>query len=316
MVPIDDYNLDIQNDTTICKNDSFQTNNTFTGEIKTVEWTPTIGLSDPNILNPVISPDANTTYTITIEDKYGCEFTDSLKIRIDDCRDKCIPCVTYSFEDMEVELGKGYCINASFVPTCTDSTILNGISLYFEYDPYLMKFVTASASSQIISNGDLNILRLDYEASAIKLDVFNNINICFTALLGSTDKAKLTQYEDEITKEELCVIGADSATITYLACNFPIRRIRLTSLSSFDAVYIDSKVAVSLSTEEKGLFKFVMLDPKGIIIKEESFTTTKDKYENEEVVYFDASDISSGAYFVRMQTPAGKIESLKLLIVK
>lgn len=316
LVPIDDYNLDIQNDTTICKNDSFQTNNTFTGEIKTVEWTPTIGLSDPNILNPVISPDANTTYTITIEDKYGCEFTDSLKIRIDDCRDKCIPCVTYSFEDMEVELGKGYCINASFVPTCTDSTILNGISLYFEYDPYLMKFVTASASSQIISNGDLNILRLDYEASAIKLDVFNNINICFTALLGSTDKAKLTQYEDEITKEELCVIGADSATITYLACNFPIRRIRLTSLSSFDAVYIDSKVAVSLSTEEKGLFKFVMLDPKGIIIKEESFTTTKDKYENEEVVYFDASDISSGAYFVRMQTPAGKIESLKLLIVK
>jgi hypothetical protein len=316
LVPIDDYNLDIQNDTTICIDDSFQSNNIFTGEIESVVWSPTTGLSNPNILNPIVSPDVNTVYTITVEDKYGCEFVDSVAISVDDCRDKCIPCVTYSFEDMEINLGEGYCINASFYPTCIDSTILNGLSLYFEYDPYLMKFVTASASSQIISNGDMNILRLDYDASAIKLDVFNNINICFTALLGSTDIAKLTQYEDEKTKEELCVIGADSATITYLACNFPIRKIRLTSLTSFDPVYTDNKVTVSLSTEEKGLFRFVMLDPAGRIIKQESFTTTKDKYDNEKVVYFDASDISSGAYFVRMQTPAGKIATLKLLIVK
>lgn len=316
LVPIDDSNLEIQNDTTICLNDSFQTNNSFSGEIKSVVWSPTTGLSDPNVLNPIISLSTNTVYTIIIEDKFGCEFVDSLAISVDDCRNNCLPCVTYSFEDMEVELGKGFCINASYVPNCADSTLLKGISLYFEYDPTLMDFVTASTSSQIISNGDMNILRLDYDANAIKLSVFNNINICFRSLLGSTDIAKLTQYEDEKTKEELCVIGADSATITYLACNFAFRKITFSSLTQFDAVYYDNSIALKLSTEETGLFKFVLLDPAGRIIKQVSFTTTKDKYENEEVAYFDASDISSGAYFVRMQTPSGKIETLKLLIVK
>lgn len=316
LVPIDDSNFDIQNDTTICINDSFQTNNVFTGEIKSVSWTPTTGLSNPNILDPILSPDVNTVYTLTVEDKYGCEFVDSVAIDVDDCLDKCVPCVTYSFEDMEVDLGNGFCINASFFPSCADSTVLRGVSLYFEYDPYLMNFVTASTNSQIISNGEKNILRLYYDASNIKLNEFNNINICFTALLGNNDIAKLTQYEDENTKKELCVIGADSATITYLACSFPIRRVKFTTLTQFDAVYDDNKVKVSISTEETGLFKFVLLDPAGRIIKQDSFSTTKDKYENEEVVYFDANDLSTGVYFVRMQTPVGKIETQKLLIVK
>lgn len=36
-------------------------------------WTPTDGLSDPNIANPIASPDRTTTYSVTSWDRYGCE---------------------------------------------------------------------------------------------------------------------------------------------------------------------------------------------------------------------------------------------------
>ena len=316
LLPTIDNEINLISDTIICINDSLQFSNSFIGEIASLQWSPITGLSNPNILNPVATPTETTNYTLRIMDKYSCEFTDSLLVTVDSCLTKCIPCVTYSFEDMEVNLGEGYCLNASYFPSCADSTILKGISLYFEYDPNLMGFVSASASSQIIRNGDKNILRLDYEANAIKLNVFNNIHLCFKALLGNTDIAKLTQYEDENTKQELCVISADSATITYLACSFPIRKVKFTSLSQFDAVYNDNNIAVRLSTEETGLFKFVLTNMSGGIVKQDNFITSKVKYENENVLNMDVSDVSSGAYLLKMQTPEGKIQTIKILIVK
>lgn len=45
-------------------------------------WSPTTGLSDPNISNPIASPTETTTYTLTTIDDFGCPETDEITITV------------------------------------------------------------------------------------------------------------------------------------------------------------------------------------------------------------------------------------------
>lgn len=45
-------------------------------------WSPTMGLSNPNIANPVCTPSAATTYTVTVTDNNGCVATDDVDVTI------------------------------------------------------------------------------------------------------------------------------------------------------------------------------------------------------------------------------------------
>jgi gliding motility-associated-like protein len=49
----------------------------------TFTWSPSTGLSNPAIFNPVCHPNATTTYTLTITDTYGCTATDALVVTVD-----------------------------------------------------------------------------------------------------------------------------------------------------------------------------------------------------------------------------------------
>lgn len=64
-------------DTTMCFGQSVQFN--VTGGTS-YEWTPTTGLSDPTIGNPIASPTQTTTYTIKVTGKNGCEETRQIKL--------------------------------------------------------------------------------------------------------------------------------------------------------------------------------------------------------------------------------------------
>jgi gliding motility-associated-like protein len=44
-------------------------------------WTPALGLSDPNLANPIANPDSSTTYTVVVTDANGCTDTASLFVR-------------------------------------------------------------------------------------------------------------------------------------------------------------------------------------------------------------------------------------------
>jgi hypothetical protein len=55
--------LGIRLDTSICNGTSFIPN--ITGNTSSFIWSPTNGVSDPNIANPVLSPTTTTTYTVT-----------------------------------------------------------------------------------------------------------------------------------------------------------------------------------------------------------------------------------------------------------
>ncbi len=48
----------------------------------TYSWSPAIGLSDPNIANPVATPESTITYTVTIKTAGGCVFTDEVTITV------------------------------------------------------------------------------------------------------------------------------------------------------------------------------------------------------------------------------------------
>ncbi|AKQ47601.1 hypothetical protein TH63_09675 [Rufibacter radiotolerans] len=48
----------------------------------TYVWTPTTGLSNPNIANPIATPTVTTTYTVTVSSTAGCEATDEITITV------------------------------------------------------------------------------------------------------------------------------------------------------------------------------------------------------------------------------------------
>ncbi|GGI56489.1 lectin-like domain-containing protein [Winogradskyella haliclonae] len=62
-------NLQLQ-DETICENDDVQVDATIPSGV-TYSWSPTNGVSNPNIANPLFSPNSTTTYTVTIGDVCG-----------------------------------------------------------------------------------------------------------------------------------------------------------------------------------------------------------------------------------------------------
>ncbi|MEO1384562.1 MAG: hypothetical protein AAFV78_15170, partial [Bacteroidota bacterium] len=61
--------VDFSNDTTKCPEDSIQL--FATGGIG-YQWTPPVGISNPNIANPFANPDTTTPYTVTITAVWGC----------------------------------------------------------------------------------------------------------------------------------------------------------------------------------------------------------------------------------------------------
>ena len=66
---------------TICNGESAQVD----AEIPsgtTYTWSPSTGVSDVNIPNPILSPNTTTTYTVTIEDECGEATIESVEITV------------------------------------------------------------------------------------------------------------------------------------------------------------------------------------------------------------------------------------------
>lgn len=66
-------------DFSICTGDAGQFN--ATGGVSYV-WSPTNGLNNPNIHNPLATPPSETTYTVTVTDANGCSDTDAIVLSI------------------------------------------------------------------------------------------------------------------------------------------------------------------------------------------------------------------------------------------
>ncbi len=101
------------NDTTICLYQSIQLNvNAFCGtEPYTYAWSPVIGLSDPNIANPIASPTNTTTYIVYVTDNLGNIIQDSITIIVDTLC--CSPQANFTFPNPVCENNSVNFINSS-----------------------------------------------------------------------------------------------------------------------------------------------------------------------------------------------------------
>ena len=85
-------------DATICAGDNTSLQATPTGGTPvSYSWTPTTGLSDATVANPVASPTTTTTYTVVADFGAGCTATDKTTITVDNCPAPC----TLSLDDIE-----------------------------------------------------------------------------------------------------------------------------------------------------------------------------------------------------------------------
>ncbi|HIA35977.1 MAG TPA: PKD domain-containing protein, partial [Flavobacteriales bacterium] len=72
-------------DNTICLNGSSQLSAAASPPGQgpfTYSWSPTIGLSNPNIANPTASPTGTTTYTVTVTSAAGCSMSDDVTVTV------------------------------------------------------------------------------------------------------------------------------------------------------------------------------------------------------------------------------------------
>jgi gliding motility-associated-like protein len=66
-------------DTAMCRGESVQLQSTGSG---TVLWTPAEHVSNPTIINPVVTPDVTTTFTLSLTDQFGCRNSDEIIVGV------------------------------------------------------------------------------------------------------------------------------------------------------------------------------------------------------------------------------------------
>ena len=75
--------LSTSNDTLICAVDTIPLF-VSAGQAGSVVWTPNYNISNPNSLNPLVSPDRTTKYYVTYSDLFGCTNNDSVLVEVTD----------------------------------------------------------------------------------------------------------------------------------------------------------------------------------------------------------------------------------------
>ena len=138
---VNDFTLNAGPDVTICLNESSQLNATASPSSEgpfTYEWSPATGLTNPLISNPIASPTASTTYTVTVTSASGCVAQDSLNVIISGLA----PAVTATSNRTRVCPGDTTQLHA----------ILSGTGTQDDFDPG-----TDNSMWSIINNGIANL---------------------------------------------------------------------------------------------------------------------------------------------------------------
>lgn len=121
------YTVNAGVDQIICEGDSVQLEATEAGNA-TYLWSPSAGLSDPNIANPIATPTSTTTYTVQA-DSGGLSATDSVTVYVYP-----YPVITVSGDQAVCYGGSPTDISASFIPgasySWTPASFLNTPNSY------------------------------------------------------------------------------------------------------------------------------------------------------------------------------------------
>ncbi|MDF2454503.1 MAG: gliding motility-associated C-terminal protein [Cytophagaceae bacterium] len=125
--PVNECKVNLPDSTSICLHESTTLQGNGAGNFS---WSPSSGLSDPSIANPVASPLNTTTYTLTVTDIFNCSAKDSIVVVVDP-----LPVVTLKADTM----------------ICEDSEI--NVSVFFQNASYLWNTGSISNAIQINEAG-------------------------------------------------------------------------------------------------------------------------------------------------------------------
>ncbi|MGE0636438.1 MAG: PKD domain-containing protein [Bacteroidia bacterium] len=140
-------------DVAICSGDGVQLN--ASGGIS-YTWTPSTGLDNPNIANPIASPTVTTQYFVTVVDSAGCSGVDSLTVTINP------PPVIDAGADTAVCAGECVQLNAtggltfSWSPATglSDANIANPVACPTQTTTYTV--TVSGPSGNLVANGDFS----------------------------------------------------------------------------------------------------------------------------------------------------------------
>jgi gliding motility-associated-like protein len=73
--------VDISTTQSICRGSNIQIS-AFAADAVKYSWSPALGLSDPNVANPIASPDNSTLYTVTVTNANNCKTTAQVQVDV------------------------------------------------------------------------------------------------------------------------------------------------------------------------------------------------------------------------------------------
>ncbi|MCB9447412.1 MAG: gliding motility-associated C-terminal domain-containing protein [Flavobacteriales bacterium] len=120
--------VDAGSNVTICSGGSVQLN--ASGGV-TYVWSPSTGLSNPNIANPIANPSSTTTYHVTVTNGGGCSGTDSVEVSVGSSLNISVTADATICDGSNVQLaatGGGTKFTWSPAATLSDSTVFNPVA--------------------------------------------------------------------------------------------------------------------------------------------------------------------------------------------
>ncbi|MBX2960209.1 MAG: gliding motility-associated C-terminal domain-containing protein [Flavobacteriales bacterium] len=146
----------VSNDTAVCLGSSAQLN--ASGAVS-YDWSPTTGLSNPNIANPLASPTVNTTYTVNALDINGCANANSVTVTVNN-----LPTINAGI-DVSICLGDSTQLQASGansyvwspVAGLSNSTVANP----FAFPTSTTSYIVVGTDANLCTNSDTVVVTVN-----------------------------------------------------------------------------------------------------------------------------------------------------------
>lgn len=178
------------NDTTLCKGNTATIKAT-TG-LTTYLWTPSTGLSNANIAQPIAAPTTTTTYIVKVTNSNSCTNQDTVKITVDSVSVKASAAVT-------ICSGKNTVLTATSTGTSYTWTPATGLSSATVSNPTAsptittMYTITVSNANKCTAKDSVKVTVNSCVVTVLNPDfVASDSNICVGTCIKFTDKSTST----------------------------------------------------------------------------------------------------------------------------
>ncbi len=270
----------------------------------TYRWTPSDGLSDPTIPNPIASPRVSTTYEIAGVDAFGCEDRTLLTVDVVDTASVVLRASTISAEAGTDDLGIPVVVEVDpeLLPMFADTLMA---SLIFPAEVfYPSRWDIGQPFFSI--RGNERVTRL-LQHNIQLVNPQQRINTLYgTVLSGSITTATL-HWEDIHWAGLTCPSnGSTPSLLLVTGCNIKGRALRYFSQTSVTAVPRPSSsvIDVSISGDEPGQYVVQLVSTDGAMIHQHTISRA---YQSANVLSYpiDMSSIARGLYYVVVTAPSG-----------